>query len=74
MKQIINKFGYSLFGIGILLCLLERPRRAECEMLGVDFYLFIVMEGINLTVVGTDVKSVKSKSLVTSISKWIFQP
>ena len=59
MKQIINKLAILFLGL-VSFCACSDDNEEQNARLSVaDFYPSIVMEGINLTVVGTDVKSVK---------------
>ena len=59
MKQIINKLAILFLALVSCCACSNDDEEQNARLSVVDFYPSIVMEGINLTVVGTDVKSVK---------------
>lgn len=59
MKQIINKLAILFLGLVSCCACSDDDEEQNARLSVVDFYPSIVMEGINLTVVGTDVESVK---------------
>ena len=59
MKQIINKLAILFLALVSCCACSNADEEQNARLSVVDFYPSIVMEGINLTVVGTDVKSVK---------------
>ena len=59
MKQIINKLAILFLGLVSFCACSDDDEEQNARLSVVDFYPSIVMEGINLTVVGTDVESVK---------------
>ena len=66
MKQIINKLAILFLGLVSCCACSDDDEEQNARLSVVDFYPSIVMEGINLTVVGTDVESVKAVSEVLS--------
>ena len=59
MKQIISKLAILFLAVVSCCACSNDDEEQNARLSVVDFYPSIVMEGINLTVVGTDVKSVK---------------
>ena len=56
MKQIINKLAILFLALVSCCACSNDDEEQNARLSVVDFYPSIVMEGINLTVVGTDVK------------------
>lgn len=59
MKQIINKLAILFWVLAAFCACSDDNEEQDARLSVVDFYPSIVMEGTNLTVVGTDVKSAK---------------